>query len=79
MSLASTRTHTEGGGYCKLQSYNINNARVAFLNQRPQLRPAHTPNQACEVCSRGLQVREFSYDLSAETFDRARKTVGLIG
>lgn len=38
-----------------VQSYNINNARVAFLNQRPQLRPAHTPNQACEVCSRGLQ------------------------
>ena len=28
---------------------------MAFLNQRPQLRPSHTPNQACEVCSRGLQ------------------------
>jgi hypothetical protein len=71
--LVTTRTHTKGGGHCSVQSYNINNARVAFLNQRPQLRPAHTPAQACEVCSRGLQVSDFSYEWPAETFHRAHK------
>lgn len=38
-----------------IQSYYINNARVAFLNQRPQLRPLQGPGQACEVCRRSLQ------------------------
>jgi hypothetical protein len=38
-----------------IQSYYINNARVAFLNQRPQLRPLQGPGQACEVCHRSLQ------------------------
>lgn len=38
-----------------VQSYHINNASVAFLNQRPKLRPMQNPGQMCETCSRGLQ------------------------
>jgi len=38
-----------------IQSYYINNARVAFLNQRPQLRPLQGPGQGCEICNRSLQ------------------------
>eukprot|EP00240_Pyramimonas_obovata_P014933 CAMPEP_0118932980 /NCGR_PEP_ID=MMETSP1169-20130426/10853_1 /TAXON_ID=36882 /ORGANISM="Pyramimonas obovata, Strain CCMP722" /LENGTH=210 /DNA_ID=CAMNT_0006875689 /DNA_START=246 /DNA_END=878 /DNA_ORIENTATION=+ len=38
-----------------VQSYHINNASVAFLNQRPKLRPMQNPGQTCETCSRGLQ------------------------
>lgn len=38
-----------------VQSYHINSASVAFLNQRPKLRPMQNPGQMCETCSRGLQ------------------------
>mmetsp|Transcript_28369 Transcript_28369/g.62126 ORF Transcript_28369/g.62126 Transcript_28369/m.62126 type:complete len:211 (-) Transcript_28369:578-1210(-) len=38
-----------------IQLYHINNAAVAFLNQRPKLRPIQNPSQVCESCSRGLQ------------------------
>jgi len=37
-----------------LQSYYINSAKVAFLNQRPQLRPLQEPGQTCVVCRRKL-------------------------
>ncbi|XP_043721851.1 protein RGF1 INDUCIBLE TRANSCRIPTION FACTOR 1-like [Telopea speciosissima] len=40
----------------KVQTYLINQAKVIFLNPRPQLKPSKTNSgAACEVCERSLQ------------------------
>lgn len=38
-----------------LQAYIVNSAKVVFLNQRPQSRPAKGVGSACETCDRILQ------------------------
>ncbi|KAI5064995.1 hypothetical protein GOP47_0019690 [Adiantum capillus-veneris] len=38
-----------------VQSYIVNSAKVVFLNQRPQSRPAKGVGNACETCDRILQ------------------------
>ncbi|KAL6004942.1 hypothetical protein ACLOJK_005500 [Asimina triloba] len=41
---------------CSLvQSYSTNNAKVIFLNQRPQSRPFRGSGNVCSICDRSLQ------------------------
>ncbi|XP_058086387.1 protein RGF1 INDUCIBLE TRANSCRIPTION FACTOR 1-like [Magnolia sinica] len=60
-----------------VQSYSTNNAKVVFLNQRPQSRPFRGSGNICTTCDRSLQDPYIFCSLACKVHYLVKKEGGL--